>query len=75
MQAMLSQCIYAAVSSSSYRVGIIWFLKRQNTVEAATFGSKLVALQICKEMTVALRYKLHMFGVPIDGLAYAFCNN
>jgi hypothetical protein len=26
-------------------------------------------------LTVALRYTLHMFGVPIDGLAYVFCNN
>jgi hypothetical protein len=75
MQAMLSQGIHTAVSSCSYRMGIIWFLKRQNTVEAAAFGSKFVALQICKELTVALRYTLHMFGVPIDGLAYVFCNN
>jgi hypothetical protein len=33
---------------------IIWFLKKQNTNEAATFGSEFVALQICKEMIVAL---------------------
>ena len=37
---------------------IIWFLKRQNTVKAATFGSEFVALRICKELIVALRYKL-----------------
>ena len=48
---------------------IIWFSKRQNTVEAATFGSELNALRICKEMIVALRYKLRMFGVPVDGPA------
>jgi hypothetical protein len=48
---------------------IIWFSKRQNTVEAATSGSKFVALQICKELIVALRYKLCMFGVPIEGPA------
>ena len=45
---------------------IIWFSKRQNTVEAATFGSEFVALRICKELIVALRYKLRMFGVPLD---------
>ena len=38
---------------------IIWFLNRQNTVEAATFGSEFVALTICKELIVALRYKLY----------------
>jgi hypothetical protein len=33
---------------------IIWFSKRQSTVEAATFGSEFVALRICKELIVAL---------------------
>jgi hypothetical protein len=54
---------------------ITWFSKRQNTVEAATFGSEFVALRICKEMIVALRYKLRMFGVPIDGPTNVFCDN
>ena len=45
---------------------IIWFSKRQNTVEAATFGSKFVALRICKELIFALRYKLWMFRIPIE---------
>jgi hypothetical protein len=35
---------------------IIWFSKRQNTVEAATLGSEFVALwRICTELIVALR--------------------
>jgi hypothetical protein len=46
---------------------IIWFSKRQNTVESSSFGSEFVALRIAKEMLVALRYKIRMFGVPIDG--------
>ena len=54
---------------------IIWFSKRQNTVESATFGSEFVALRICKELVVALRYKLRMFGVPFDGAANVFCDN
>ena len=37
---------------------IIWFLKRQNTVKSSTFGSELVANRICKELIVALQYKL-----------------
>eukprot|EP00957_Ditylum_brightwellii_P023762 1793121-Ditylum_brightwellii.AAC.2 len=32
---------------------IIWFSKRQNTVESATFGSEFVAIQICKYLIVA----------------------
>jgi hypothetical protein len=54
---------------------IIWVSKQQNTVEAATFGSKFVALRICKELIVALRYKLRMFSIPIDGPANVFCDN
>ena len=38
-------------------------------VEAETFGSEFVTLYICKELIVVLRYKLRMFGVPLDGPA------
>ena len=44
-------------------------------VEAATFGSEFVALRICKELIVALRYKLRMFGIPIEGPTNVFCDN
>ena len=54
---------------------IVWFSKRQNTVESATFGSEFVALRICKDLIVALRYKLRMFGILIDGPANVFCDN
>ena len=37
---------------------ILWYSKRQNTVETSSFGSEFVALRIAKEMIVALRYKL-----------------
>ena len=52
---------------------IIWYLKRQNTVESSTFGSEFVALRI--ELIISLRYKLRMFGVKVDGPANVFCNN
>ncbi len=54
---------------------IIWFSKRQNTVESSSFGSEFVALRIATEMIEALRYKLRMFGVPIDGATDVFCDN
>ena len=50
-------------------------LKRQNTVEAATFESEFFALCICKELIVALRYKLRIFGVPLDGPEDVLCDN
>jgi hypothetical protein len=54
---------------------IIWFSKRQNTVETSTFGSEFVAMKICTEMIEGLRYKLRMFGIPIDGPTNVFCDN
>ena len=32
-------------------------------------------MRIAKEMIVGLRYKLRMFGVPIDGPANVYCDN
>ena len=54
---------------------ISWYSKRQNTVESSTFASELIALRIAVEQIEALRYKLRMFGIPIDGPADIFCDN
>ena len=54
---------------------ILWFSKKQNTVESSTFGSEFVAARIATDMIESLRYKLRMFGVPIDGPANVFCDN
>jgi hypothetical protein len=54
---------------------IIWYSKKQNTVESSSFGSEFVALRVAKELIVALRYKLRMFGVPIIGPASILCDN
>jgi hypothetical protein len=54
---------------------IIWYSKRQNTVESSTFGSEFVALRTAVELIIGLRYKLRMFGVPINHPANVFCNN
>ena len=53
----------------------IAFIKRQNTVETSTFGRKFIALKNSVELVKALRYKLHMFGVPIEGPTNVFCDN
>ncbi len=44
-------------------------------MEYSTFGSKFVALRILVEMVESLRYKLQMFGTPIDGPDNVFCDN
>ena len=54
---------------------IFWYSKKQNTVESSTFSSEFVALRIASEKVISLRYKLRMFGIPIDGPANMFCDN
>jgi hypothetical protein len=57
------------------RAPIMWFSKRQNSVETSTFGSEFVALKTATEMIQGLRYKLRMMGIPIDGAARVLCDN
>ena len=54
---------------------ILWYSKRQATIESSTFGSEIVALRTCLELIKELRYKLRMMGVPIDGPAVVWCDN
>lgn len=54
---------------------IIWYTKKQTTIESSTYGSEFVALRIASELITSLRYKLRMFGIPIDGPANVFCDN
>jgi hypothetical protein len=42
---------------------VLWFLKRQNTVETSTFGSEFVAIKIATELLIGLRYR---FGICCD---------
>jgi hypothetical protein len=54
---------------------IVWYSKAQATVETSTFGSEFVALRIAVELIEALRYKLRMLGVPIEGPTNVLCDN
>jgi hypothetical protein len=54
---------------------IIWISRQQNTVETSTFGSEFVALRNDRDVIIALRHKLRMFGVPLDGPAQVYCDN
>ena len=44
-------------------------------MESSTFGSEFVAMSIAKDLTIALRYKLRMFGIPINRPTDVFCDN
>ena len=57
------------------RAPIIWYSKRQNTVEASTFSSEFIAMKACVEYITALRFKLRMFGVPVLEPTKVLCDN
>ena len=54
---------------------IIFFSKRQNSVETSTFGSEFTTCKQGVELIKGLRYKLRMFGIPIEGPASIYCDN
>ena len=57
------------------RAPIMWYSKRQNTVEASTYGSELLAMRLAIEMIEGLRYKLRMMGIPLAEACAVFCDN
>lgn len=70
------------------RAPILWYSKRQNTVESSTFSSEFIALRALVEAVTHLRFKLRMFGIPLAAPppstedeeppvdpAYIFCDN
>ena len=54
---------------------IVWYSKKQSTVEASVFGAEFVAMRDGLEAIQGLRYKLRMMGVPITGPAYVYGDN
>ena len=51
---------------------IHWYSKKQPSVDTITFGAEFCAMKVGVEMVETLRYKLRMFGVPLDGAANVF---
>ena len=57
------------------RAHILWYSKKQNTVESSAFSSEFIAMKTCIEAIIGVRFKLRMFGVPIDTAANVLCDN
>jgi hypothetical protein len=59
------------------RSTILWYSKRQQTVESSTFSSEFIALRTGTQASQYLCFKLRMSGVPIvEGHATTiFCDN
>ena len=54
---------------------LLWYSKRQNTVESLTFGSEFVAIRIVTELITSFRYKLRMFSIPLHDPTKVLCNH
>ena len=54
---------------------IIWYTKRQATVESAVYGAEFVGMKQGMEVSRELRYKLRMMGVPIEGPTHMYGDN
>ena len=57
------------------RAPIIWFTKKQNSIETSSFGSEFTAMKQGVEISEGLRYKLRMMGVPLDGATHIKADN
>jgi hypothetical protein len=51
---------------------IVWFSKRQPTLESSVFGAEFVAMKNGIETCRGLRYKLRMMGVTLSGPTFVF---
>ena len=59
------------------RAPIVWYSKRQQTVETSTFSAEFIALKVCLEAIEHLRFKLRCFGIPMPQgePTYVLCDN
>jgi hypothetical protein len=57
------------------RSPIIWYSKKQTSIETSTFGSEFMALKTCTDLVIGLRYKLRMMGIPVEGAAHVKVDN
>jgi hypothetical protein len=54
---------------------LVWFSKRQPTVESSVFGAEFVAMKNGIETCRGLRYKLRMMGVALSGPIFVYADN
>jgi hypothetical protein len=54
---------------------IVWFSKRQSTVESSVFGAEFVGMKNGIETCRRLHYKLRMMGVSLSGPTFVYGEN
>ena len=73
----VTQCSHTGFVIFINRAPILWYSKRQQTVETSTFSAEFIALKACLEAIEHLRFKLRCFGVPMPQgePTHVFCDN
>ena len=66
----VSRCIHLANETP-----IMWFSKKQATVETATYGAEFMAGRTCIEQIIDLRNTFRYLGVPVHDTSYMFGDN
>ena len=54
---------------------IIFYSKKQGSIETSSFGSELSAMKTAVELVEGLRYKLRMMGIPLEGTTRVYADN
>jgi hypothetical protein len=54
---------------------LMWFSKRQPTVESSAFGEEFVAMKNCIETCQGLLYNLRIMGVALSGPTFVYWDN
>ena len=54
---------------------VLWYTKRQNSVETSTFGSEFTALKTAVELSEGVLYKLRMMGIRVLLPIHLRCDN
>jgi len=54
---------------------IVWYSKKQNSIEASSVRSEFMTLKTGVKLLEGLVYKLQMMGVPVEGYCHTCVDN
>ena len=57
------------------RAPILWYSKKQTTIETSTFGSEFQALKVGMKLLLGRRYKIRMMGILLEGYVHVKVDN
>ena len=68
----MTRRLYTGIIIFVNRAPTVLFSNRKNTVESSTFGSEFIAMDQSVDPIEALRYKICMMGIPMEGVTSLF---